>query len=56
MKKILILISAALFLQGCTYAISRDLAKQADKSISFEALERDPESVSRQARHPRRSH
>jgi outer membrane lipoprotein len=44
MKKILILISTALFLQGCTFAISHDLAKQADKSIPFESLERDPES------------
>ncbi len=32
-----------LFLQGCTYAISPDLAGKADKSISFESLERNPE-------------
>ncbi len=37
-------ISVVLFFQGCTYAISPDLARRADKTISFESLERDPES------------
>lgn len=43
MKKIVLLMSTALFFQGCSYAISPDLAKRADKTIPFETLERDPE-------------
>ena len=43
-KKIVFMISAALLFQACTYAISPDLAKQADKNISFASLENDPES------------
>lgn len=33
----------ALLIQGCTYAISPDLAKKADKTIQFDQLETDPE-------------
>jgi outer membrane lipoprotein len=44
MKKIAFMMCVALFFQGCTYAISHDLAKQADKNIPFETLENDPES------------
>jgi hypothetical protein len=43
MKKIALLMSVALFFQGCSYAISPELAKRADKAIPYEALERDPE-------------
>jgi len=43
MKKIVLLMTIALFFQGCSYAISPDLAKRADKTIPFEMLERDPE-------------
>jgi outer membrane lipoprotein len=43
MKKIAFLISLSLFFQGCTYAISHDLAGRADKSIQFDSLERDPQ-------------
>lgn len=44
MKNILVLFSVALFLQGCTYAISSDMADQADKTISFEKLQSHPDS------------
>jgi outer membrane lipoprotein len=44
MNKIMFMMSVALLLQGCTYAISPDLAKQADKNVLFEQLEADPES------------
>jgi outer membrane lipoprotein len=44
MKKTAFLVSFALLFQGCTYAISPGLAKQADKNIPFESLENDPES------------
>ena len=43
MKKIAFLMGIALFFQGCSYAISPELAKRADKTIPFESLERDPE-------------
>ena len=43
MKRIAFPIIAALFFQGCSFAISSDLARQADKTIPFESLERDPE-------------
>ncbi len=43
MKKIVLLMSIVLSFQGCSYAISPELAKRADKTIPFEALERDPE-------------
>ncbi len=38
-----ILISALLIMQGCTYAISSDVARQADKTIPFSRIEADPE-------------
>ncbi len=44
MKKIAVLFSLALFLQGCTYAISPDMAGRADKTIPFEKLQNDPVS------------
>ncbi len=43
MKKLAFIVSAALFFHGCTYAISSDLAKRADKNLPFETLENDPE-------------
>jgi len=42
MKKIALLFSITLFLQGCTYAISPDMADRADKTIPFETLQADP--------------
>ena len=44
MTKAALLMCVALFFQGCSYAISPDLARQADKTIPFGALERDPET------------
>ncbi len=44
MKRFAFPIVAALLLQGCAFAISSDLAKQADKTISFESLERNPDT------------
>ena len=43
MKKIAFLMSVALFFQGCSFAISPELAKRADKNIPFETLARDPD-------------
>ncbi len=43
MKRFAFLIGVALFFQGCTYAISPDLARRADKNIPFDSFERDPE-------------
>jgi outer membrane lipoprotein len=43
MKKIAFLMSVAMFFQGCSYAISPELAKRADKTIPFETLARDPD-------------
>ena len=42
MKKIILAISLALFCQGCTYAISREYTRQADKTISFHEIRQDP--------------
>ncbi len=44
MKKMVFVLGIALVLQGCTYAISSDLAKQADKTISFDNLQADPDT------------
>jgi outer membrane lipoprotein len=44
MKKTVFLISMALCFQGCTYAISPELAGRADKKTSFETLQNDPAS------------
>ena len=35
MKLIMVLFGIMLFLQGCSYAISPDVANQADKTIPF---------------------
>ena len=43
MKKIAYVIGIALMLQGCTYAISSNLARQADKTIPFDQLLADPD-------------
>jgi starvation-inducible outer membrane lipoprotein len=45
MKLIAVLFSITLFLQGCTYAISPDMANRADKTIPFEKLQADPVSI-----------
>ncbi len=44
MKKLVVLFAFSLLLQGCAYAISRDTAAQADKTITFEMLQADPDS------------
>jgi outer membrane lipoprotein len=44
MMKIAALFSIALFLQGCTYAISPEMTQRADKTIPFEKLQADPDS------------
>ncbi len=44
MKNIVVLFALALLLQGCTYAISRDMVAKADKTITFEMLQADPDS------------
>jgi starvation-inducible outer membrane lipoprotein len=43
MKNIILAISLALFFQGCTYAISREYTRQADRKISFHEIKQDPE-------------
>ena len=43
MKNIILAISLALFFQGCTYAISREYTRQADRTISFREIKQDPE-------------
>jgi outer membrane lipoprotein len=43
MKNIVPLALIALLLPGCTYAISPELVKQADKTLSFEQIESAPE-------------
>jgi starvation-inducible outer membrane lipoprotein len=44
MRNISVLFSIMLFLQGCTYAISPDMVDRADKSITFEKLQTDPDT------------
>lgn len=44
MKMIAVLFSFVLFFQGCSYAISPDIAGKADKSVRFEKLQADPDS------------
>jgi outer membrane lipoprotein len=44
MKKPVVVFALALLLQGCTYAISREMAAQADKTITFEMLQADPDT------------
>lgn len=44
MKTIIVLFGALLFLQGCTYAISPAMLEHADKTITFEKLQADPDS------------
>src|SRR5512143_470670 len=44
MKKILALAVLALLLQSCTYAISPEMAARADKTISFEMIQADPDT------------
>jgi outer membrane lipoprotein len=44
MKKIIYTIGTALLLQGCTYAISPEFSRKADKTITFEMLQVDPDA------------
>lgn len=43
MKNIVCVIGIALLLQGCTYAISPEISHKADKTISFDRLQADPD-------------
>ncbi len=43
MKKIVVLSLITLLFQGCSYAISRSMTAQADKTITFEMLQTDPD-------------
>lgn len=44
MKNIILAISLALLFQSCTYAISPEYVRQADRAISFHEIKQDPES------------
>jgi outer membrane lipoprotein len=44
MKKTLALAVLALLLKGCTYAISPEMAERADKTVSFEMVQTDPDT------------
>jgi len=44
MKKIVLAVITALFLQSCTYAISPEVADKSDKTLTFEQLQADPET------------
>jgi len=44
MKKLVVFYLFTLLLQGCTYAISRSMTAQADKTITFEMLQTDPDT------------
>lgn len=43
MKKAALLMVIVLCIEGCTYAISRDMAAKADKTITFDMIMIDPE-------------
>ncbi len=43
MMKIAYVLGIALLLQGCTYAVSKGLVKESDKTITFEMLQTDPD-------------
>ena len=46
MNILIILIGGmALLLQGCSYAISPDVSRTADRSITFEQIQADPSSL-----------
>jgi outer membrane lipoprotein len=44
LRPIPVLFSVMVFLQGCTYAISPNVANKADRTIPFEKLQADPEA------------
>jgi starvation-inducible outer membrane lipoprotein len=43
MNKFTVVLGITLLIQGCTYAISPELADQADRTVSFEQLLADPD-------------
>ncbi len=43
MKKLTAMLATTLLVQGCTYAISPELADKADQTVSFEQLLADPD-------------
>jgi outer membrane lipoprotein len=44
MKKAVLLMVIALCIEGCTYAISRDMEGKADKTVTFNMIMADPEA------------
>jgi outer membrane lipoprotein len=44
MQKVVVLFVLALLLHGCTYAISRSMTAQEDKTITFRMLQADPDA------------
>jgi outer membrane lipoprotein len=44
MNKFLALSAVTLLLQGCTYAISAEMSARADKTITFEMIQADPDT------------
>jgi outer membrane lipoprotein len=44
MKKLAIVFGISLLIQGCTYAISPEMANQADKTLTFRQLQADPDT------------
>lgn len=47
MNRFILLPLLVVLLQGCSYAVSRDLVKKADRTIPFEALIADPDAYAR---------
>ena len=43
MKNIILLVSLAMFCQGCSYAISPEYSRQADRTVSIHEIRQDPE-------------
>ncbi|HXY61349.1 MAG TPA: Slp family lipoprotein [Nitrospirota bacterium] len=44
MKKFAIAFGISLLIQGCTYAISPEMTKQADRTLTFQQLQADPDT------------
>lgn len=44
MKRLMVLFAIPFLLQGCAYAVSRDMVSRADRTLTFEMLQADPDS------------
>jgi outer membrane lipoprotein len=44
MKKLTMVFGISLLIQGCTYAISPEMADQADRTLTFQQLQADPDT------------